>query len=56
MKALKLFELSCVIACRIIAEGTGKILMRIAINSAPPAMPTNPESKLVKKTDSRIAI
>ena len=56
MKALKLFALSCVIACKIMAEGTGKILTRIAINSAPPAIPTNPEIKLVKKTDNRIAI
>ena len=55
MKALKLLELSCVIACKIMAEGTGKILTRIAINSAPPAIPTNPETKLVKKTDRRIA-
>ena len=38
------------------AEGTGKILTRIAINSAPPAIPTNPETKLVKKTDNRIAM
>ena len=38
------------------AEGTGKILIRIAINKAPPAIPTNPETKLVKKTDIRIAM
>jgi hypothetical protein len=45
-----------VVPCNIMALETGSIVMSTAISTAPPAIPTNPESTLVRNAVIMMAI